>query len=189
MKKLLFAIVCILFFLNTSGQEDKTIVGYYPNWQWYDRANLVNPETIQYEKYSIINYAFFSPQSDGSISLTDPWADENLLLGPMIWWPDPHNDSTRSLPYLAHQEGVKVLPSIGGWTLSYNFSSIAFGAFAAFWNKTISEEENKNRPRTNMTLKTAFHLQYYWKKIKKGCNAGSTLFPVQDENKEMRRNF
>ncbi len=40
-----------------------------------------------------------------------------------------------------------------------------------------------------MTLKTAFHLQYYWKKFKKGCNAGSTLFPVQDENKEMRRNF
>lgn len=108
-----------------SAQNNKTIVGYYPNWQWYDRANLVNPELIYYEKYTIINYAFFSPQSDGNIVSVDAWADEQLLLGPMIWWPDPHNDSTKSLPYLAHQHGVKVLPSIGGWTLSGNFPAIA----------------------------------------------------------------
>lgn len=125
MKKPLAVFILVLLFSNLYAQSQKTIVGYYPNWQWYDRAGLINPETIQYEKYSIINYAFFSPQVDGSIALTDSWADENLLLGPMIWWPDPHNDSTKSLPYLAHQAGVKVLPSIGGWTLSYNFSSIA----------------------------------------------------------------
>ena len=35
------------------------------------------------------------------------------------------HDSTKSLPFLAHQAGVKVLPSIGGWTLSYNFPGIA----------------------------------------------------------------
>jgi len=120
-------IVGLLFFLISPifCQSNKTIVGYYPNWQWYDRNKLVNPETILYEKYDIINYAFLNPLADGSIALIDPWADEQLLLGPMIWWPDPHNDSTKSLPYLAHQEGVKVLPSIGGWTLSNNFAGIA----------------------------------------------------------------
>lgn len=125
MKKIALSVFFCFSFIFLFGQAEKTIVGYYPNWQWYDRANLVNPETILYEKYTIINYAFFNPLADGSIALTDAWADENLLLGPMIWWPDPHNDSTKSLPYLAHQAGVKVLPSIGGWTLSFNFPGIA----------------------------------------------------------------
>jgi chitinase len=43
----------------------------------------------------------------------------------MIWWPVVTHDSTKSLPYLAHQAGVKVLPSIGGWNDSYNFPGIA----------------------------------------------------------------
>jgi chitinase len=107
------------------AQHNKQIVGYYPNWQWYDRGQLVNPETLFYEKYTVINYAFFRPLADGSIESTDSWADENLLLGPMIWWPVQTHDSTRSLPYLAHQAGVKLLPSIGGWTCSENFPAIS----------------------------------------------------------------
>ena len=125
MTKYLFSGILFLYSFVLFGQEDKEIVGYYPNWQWYDRANLVNPETILFEKYTVINYAFFNPLADGSIVSTDAWADENLLLGPMIWWPDPHHDSTKSLPYLAHQAGVKLLPSIGGWTLSNTFPAIA----------------------------------------------------------------
>jgi len=110
---------------NLQGQSSKEIVGYYPNWQWYDRSQLVNPESIFYEKYTVINYAFFRPMADGSIQSTDSWADENLLLGPMVWWPNQYHDSTRSLPYLAAQNGVKLLPSIGGWNDSYNFPLIA----------------------------------------------------------------
>ena len=121
-------IFCGLFDLITFisfAQTQKEIVGYYPNWQWFDRNQLVNAETIFYEKYTVINYAFFNPTTDGTIISTDSWADENLLLGPMIWWPVQTHDSTKSIPYLAHQSGVKVLPSIGGWSLSYNFSGIA----------------------------------------------------------------
>lgn len=107
------------------SQSQKNIVGYYPNWQWYDRSGLLDPEALFYEKYTVINYAFFNPLANGNIVTTDSWADENLLLGPMIWWPVVTHDSTKSLPYLAHQAGVKVLPSIGGWTLSGNFPAIA----------------------------------------------------------------
>lgn len=114
-----------LLYLPVKGQNQKEIVGYYPNWQWYDRNHLVDPESIMYEKYTIINYAFFRPQADGSITSTDSWSDENLLLGPMIWWPVVTHDSTKSLPYLAHEAGIKVLPSIGGWNDSYNFPIIA----------------------------------------------------------------
>ncbi len=114
-----------IFSLSSFAQTPKEIVGYYPNWQWYDRSGLIDPEAIFYEKYTTINYAFFNPTANGTIVSTDSWADENLLLGPTIWWPVQTHDSTKSLPYLAHQAGVKVLPSIGGWTLSYNFPGIA----------------------------------------------------------------
>ncbi|MBE0639493.1 MAG: T9SS type A sorting domain-containing protein [Bacteroidales bacterium] len=114
-------IFCLSFHLNAQKQ----VVGYYPNWQWYDRSQLVNPETIFYEKYTIINYAFFRPMANGEITSTDGWADENLLLGPMVWWPVQYHDSTRSLPYLARQAGVKLLPSIGGWNDSSTFPDIA----------------------------------------------------------------
>lgn len=124
MKKLITSLLVAVFILNQLYAQ-KEIVGYYPNWQWYDRGQLVNPETIHYEKYDVINYAFFRPMPDGSITSTDSWADENLLLGPMIWWPDPHHDSTRSLPYLAQQAGVKLLPAIGGWNDSHHFPGIA----------------------------------------------------------------
>ncbi len=118
-------IISVLFTSDAYCQVQKQVVGYYPNWQWYDRNQLVNPESIIYSKYTVINYAFFRPMVSGEITSTDSWADENLLLGPMIWWPVQMHDSTRSLPYLAHQAGTKLLPSIGGWNDSYNFPIIA----------------------------------------------------------------
>lgn len=43
---------------SIAAQPCKEVVGYYPNWQWYDRAKLVNPASIDYSKYTILNYAF-----------------------------------------------------------------------------------------------------------------------------------
>ena len=123
MKRIVFAAL-LLSNLSAFAQPCKEVVGYYPNWQWYDRDKLVDPLSIDYSKYTVINYAFFSPQPDGSIDATDAWADENLLLGPMNWSTN-ENDSTKSLPYNAHLNNVKLLPSIGGWTLSNNFPIIA----------------------------------------------------------------
>lgn len=100
------------------------VVGYFPNWQWYDRSKLVKPQTIDYSKYSILNYCFFNPQSDGSIISTDTWADENLLLGLINWSSGGYYPNT-SIVDLAHQNNVKIVASVGGWTLSGNFSSIA----------------------------------------------------------------
>jgi len=108
------------------AQSCPEIIGYIPNWQWYDRAHLVNPMTIQYAKYSILNYAFFKPELNGSISSTDTWADENLLLGQINWSTSPVSYyPNTSIVSRAHLAGTKVLPSIGGWTLSDYFPSIA----------------------------------------------------------------
>jgi chitinase len=116
----------------------KEVVGYYPGWQWYDRNKLVNPATIRYQNYSILNYAFFKPESNGGISLSDPWGDKNILLGPINWATSPagyessndfgnatYHHSNQKFSDYCHAKNVKLLISIGGWTYSGNFSSIA----------------------------------------------------------------
>lgn len=116
--------MCLLITSQAFAQPCKEIVGYYPNWQWYDRSKLVNPMSIDYSKYSIINYAFFAPQPNGTINSTDSWADENLLMGQPDWNSGGYVPNT-SIVSQAHLNDVKIIPSIGGWTLSNNFSSIA----------------------------------------------------------------
>lgn len=120
----------IIFFIsilsNSYSQTCKQIIGYYPGWQWYDRNQLVNPISIKYSNYTIINYAFFEPQLNGSITGADVWADENILQGQIDWSQNPpgHFPNT-SLVDKAHLNNVKVLISVGGWTFSNNFPSIA----------------------------------------------------------------
>lgn len=106
------------------SQPCKEVIAYYPNWQWYDRNKLVAPASIDYSKYTIINYSFFKPMPDGSIVETDSWADENLLFGEHDWQNGGYIANT-SLIDLAHNNNVKVMVSIGGWTLSDNFPGIA----------------------------------------------------------------
>lgn len=140
MRKTLFLIL-ILWLPNGrvfSQSNCKEVVGYYPNWQWYDRNKLVKPTSIDYSKYTILNYCFFKPMADGTIQITDPWADKNLLLGPINWAVAPAGYDTgydfgnpayhqpgQQLADYCHQNNVKLLPSIGGWTMSDNFPAIA----------------------------------------------------------------
>lgn len=143
MKYFVLIYFLLLFFSTESNAQttnchQREIVGYYPNWQWYDRNKLVNPESIHYEKYTILNYCFFDVDENGNIQITDPWADKNLLLGPINWGvapagydteydfgnPNYHHPNQKMSDY-CHQNGVTFLPSIGGWTLSNNFPGIA----------------------------------------------------------------
>lgn len=137
-KMLVFVMFIALSLPDVMAQPCKTVIGYYPNWQWYDRNGLVAPSTIQYEDYSIINYSFFAPQEDGSVAVTDPWADKNLLLGQINWSVAPAGYDTEwnygnaayhytntSLISHAHNAGTQVLICIGGWTLSNLFPAIA----------------------------------------------------------------
>ncbi|MEO9533140.1 MAG: glycosyl hydrolase family 18 protein [Crocinitomicaceae bacterium] len=125
-------------FISSAQGTCKEVIGYYPGWQWYDRNKLVRPETIDYDQYSIINYAFLYPLPDGQIQITDPWGDKNLLLGSINWGvapagydsaydlgnPDYHNPGT-SIVHHAHMNNTDILISIGGWTLSSDFPAIA----------------------------------------------------------------
>lgn len=120
----------LLLSLTAQAQQTcREVIGYYPAWQWYDRSQLVRPATIDYSKYSVINYAFFNPQPNGTIVGGDSWADENLLQGQIDWSTTPagHFPNT-SIVDLAHNNNVKVLISVGGWTWSDNFPGIAANA-------------------------------------------------------------
>jgi len=132
---------------SPSGSTSKTVIGYYASWQWYDRNKYADPTNIQFSKYDRINYAFFQPDKEGSLFGTDEWADPQLLFGPYIYneaeqtnanykcsWDAPnvkncnHHDLSKGIVQLAHSVGTEVMPSIGGWTLSDNFPSIAASA-------------------------------------------------------------
>jgi GH18 family chitinase len=123
----LFLLLNTFFVIAQTSLPCKEVIGYYPNWQWYDRAKLVRPTTIDYSKYTIINYSFFKPESTGAVSTTDAWADDNLLNGEPNWAQGGYYPNT-SIISRAHNAGVKVMVSIGGWSLSDNFPIIAASA-------------------------------------------------------------
>ncbi|MCC6459038.1 MAG: T9SS type A sorting domain-containing protein [Saprospiraceae bacterium] len=134
----------LLLLLSCSGitqPAQKLVVGYYPGWRWYERNKLVTPATLDYSKYDVLNYAFLNLETDGTLSLTDPWADKNLLLGPINRAVAPAQyDQDRSLGNpafhkpgkrfsdFAHKNKVRFLVSIGGWAHSGSFSEVAASA-------------------------------------------------------------
>src|SRR6267378_982204 len=84
-KKIKNSLISFLLLLLTGtgafGQPCKEIVGYYYNGSVNARTHLVKPSSIVYSKYTIIDYAFFNPDSAGFITQTDSLADRDLLLG------------------------------------------------------------------------------------------------------------
>lgn len=140
--------LCVSFFMAACSafqkREDahgKTIIAYYASWQIYDREGLAKPVNLDYSKFTRLNFAFFQPSVSGDIYGTDEWGDPMALFGDWDWsgsgsshcsWDKPgeppvcglHVYNT-GLIYLAHQHGVEIYPSVGGWTLSNNFPPMA----------------------------------------------------------------
>jgi chitinase len=137
MKRNISIVLFTLALIPLFAQPCREVVGYYPGWQWYDRNKLVKPSTIDYSRYTILQYAFMNLANDGHLVITDPWADKNLLLGDINWSiapagydtqydfgnPDFHVSGT-SLSHFAHSNDVKLLMSIGGWTQSVHFPAV-----------------------------------------------------------------
>src|SRR5688572_9582695 len=126
MKRYFILFLLIIFTIPVESAPCREVVGYYAGWKWYKRNKLVNPRTIDYSRYTIINYAFFKPLSNGEVIEGDPWADKNILLGNSFLKNGVETfDTSGSLVTQAHLNGVKVVGSIGGWTWSSVFPGIA----------------------------------------------------------------
>jgi chitinase len=113
--------LCFIIGLSAAGvasTHERKVIGYYPSWKWTARNNQMTPANIPYEKLTIINYAFFYPLLDGRIVGKDTIGDAMYLRS---------TPGTR-LTDLAHQHGVKVMLSLGGWEDSDKFPAVAADA-------------------------------------------------------------
>lgn len=111
----------------------KQIIGNYYCWSWYGddktgaRRNLTVPKNIDFNKYTIINYCYWTFDENGFVIGKDEYADSILLRGEKDYVNpiQPAYVPATSLIDLAHSAGVKVLVSIGGWMDSPKFPAMA----------------------------------------------------------------
>jgi chitinase len=93
----------------------KEVIGYFPAWKWKPVNGVMTVAAIPFDKLTIINYAFWYPMPDGHIAAWDSAGDAVYLRGP----------KESRLVDRAHDHGVKVMLSLGGWDGSDNFPAAA----------------------------------------------------------------
>ncbi len=116
-------ILFLLIGLFSSGQSSNILLGYYPSWN----QNIFSADDIRWNNLTHICHAFVWPQSDGSL------AYENGFFYP-------------ALNRKAHEKGKKILFSIGGASMSYNFSAVLADTSkrARFINDIVHTVQNHN---------------------------------------------
>ncbi|KAI8968352.1 glycoside hydrolase superfamily [Mycotypha africana] len=93
--------------------NNKVIVGYFPNWLY----GRYTPSMIDFSKYTHIYYAFAIQNT----ATTPTWSDSGLF-------DDYVQYGFPKLVSLAHAAGTKVTVSVGGWSGSTQFSTMAASA-------------------------------------------------------------
>ena len=94
MKKLFLLLLLTCCIFKTTAQSQKSsfpVIGYYASWSG-------EPEDIQYDKLTQVNFSFAFPNADGTVRLAD-------------------TDKLMSLVELAHEQQVRVFLAIGGWDI------------------------------------------------------------------------
>ncbi len=135
-----FILLIILYTIPANSQD---IIAYYPSWRWQLRDKRIIPQTLAYDKISIINYAFFIPLENGQITGMNPEADAVLLEGKINKSSEKHVPE-KTLVYLAHEHSVRVMVSIGGWEDSDLFPQIAANAVKrSLFTKSCIEQIQK----------------------------------------------
>jgi chitinase len=130
------------------------VEGYFAQWDIYGRN--YHPKDIPADKLTHVIYAFAAPDASGHCASVDPWADyqrpypaEESVTGVAD---DPSQALFGNFNQLrelkAAHPGLKVLLSIGGFTLSTYFSDVAAtpASRAAFAQSCIDEFIDGNLP-------------------------------------------
>jgi chitinase len=124
---------------DRAGKRGAEVVGYFIEWGIYARDYRVKDVKTSgsAERLTVINYAFgnVAPDSAGNVvcKLADEWADyqvewsaEQSVTGDAVTRPRPLLGNFQQLRALKEQyPHLKVLISLGGWTLSRYFSDAA----------------------------------------------------------------
>jgi len=108
--------------------QSKRVVGYFANWTIY--RDGFTPEAIPAHQLTHINYAFLNLANDkGDLVFTDTWADiekpwpgdnDSQPFKGNIWQLTAPNGCVKK-----KNPNIKILFSVGGWTLSEHFSNVA----------------------------------------------------------------
>ncbi|AHL22682.1 glycosyl hydrolase family 18 protein [Thermococcus nautili] len=93
----------------TTPYEPYRVIVYYISWARYARKFYVSD--IPWDKVTHVNYAFLDLKEDGTVTYYDTYADPLNL--------------EEIKKYKEKYPAVKVLVSVGGWTLSKYFSPVA----------------------------------------------------------------
>ena len=114
------------------GRKPYVKVGYFAQWGIYGRAFPVSKLQTSgaASRLTHINYAFSDVNAAGVCASADPWADfdtpfsaENSVDGVADVAGQPLSGNLNQLAELKQKNpGLRVLISLGGWTLSRNFS-------------------------------------------------------------------
>jgi chitinase len=117
-------------------QPPKRVMGYYTNWSVYGRNYSVIDvkNSGSAAKLTHILYAFAQVTSDLKCGLTDTWSDYGIRFDAAhsvdgvadAWWPPQLAGNFNQLRKLKLQNpNLKLMMSVGGYTLSGNFSDAA----------------------------------------------------------------
>ena len=122
------------------SQPAQVRAAFFANWDRYARGYFVNQ--IPAEQLGVIDYAFAMPTAAGTCALSDPWSDyqaptwsgANSVDGAADDPSDPNQHLFGNFNQLvklkARHPDVRIVMSIGGWTLSRYFSDVAATAAA-----------------------------------------------------------
>src|ERR671934_900503 len=118
-----------------SSQPSQVRAVFFANWDRYARGYFVNQ--IPAASLNVIDYAFAMPTASGTCALSDPWSDYQAP----TWSGDSSVDGVADDPSDPNQHlfgnfnqlvklkakfpSLRVVMSIGGWTLSKYFSDVA----------------------------------------------------------------
>ncbi len=117
-----------------NGKPDLEAFGYFVEWGIYDRSFGV--ENVSAAQYSKLLFSFLQLLPDGSLKITDKWAsmerdDTGTLLGlrsdpfSSTWDNKDRGIMKRLIMLKARFPHLKTAFSVGGWTLSGQFASVA----------------------------------------------------------------
>lgn len=107
--------------------QDKIILSYFADWGVYARKFF--PWDIPADKLTHINFSFVNPTPSGELAFHDTWSGLDKRYPERgDSWNDPPGHVYGNIKHLfelkKRNRHLKILLSIGGWTLSKHFPSI-----------------------------------------------------------------